>query len=179
MSHELHVSSLLVMLNPSFPWCLREKVWREVGQLRLLHLLESPSTLKHLPILLRIPEVKFSVLDSIAQALLSLRHAEEDQHWTICRIGIFHLSALTKSIPQSAAARSVLDIVSKHGGMGDENWLLRAILCLAPGGPDVAKILFESSLSYQNKAIEIQKIISILLPGKRTDETDSHDSSKD
>ena len=41
---DVHCASVLCLLSPTLsPWRVREKVWRELGQLRLLHLIESES----------------------------------------------------------------------------------------------------------------------------------------
>ena len=46
---DVHSTSVLCLLSPTLsPWRVREKVWRELGQLRLLHLLESESIIDSL-----------------------------------------------------------------------------------------------------------------------------------
>lgn len=40
IDHNVHAAALLVLLSPLAPWRVRDKIWREVGNVQLLHLLE-------------------------------------------------------------------------------------------------------------------------------------------
>ena len=54
---DVHCIAVLALLSPSLsPWRVRERVWRELGELRLLHLLENPILIRSMWGLLKVPE---------------------------------------------------------------------------------------------------------------------------
>ena len=98
------------------PWRVRERVWRELGQIRLLHLLEHEELILSMIGLLHFPQeivrvqtggsatvtgrssrdgsskTMLLVSKAILEALCILR-ADEDKDWMLVSVGLYHIAA--------------------------------------------------------------------------------------
>lgn len=98
------------------PWRVRERVWRELGQIRLLHLLEHEELILSMIGLLHFPQevmglqtgvsptvtgrgsrdgsskTMLLVSKDILEALCILR-ADEDKDWMLVSVGLYHIAA--------------------------------------------------------------------------------------
>ena len=95
------------------PWRVRERVWRELGQIRLLHLLEHEELILSMIGLLHFPQevmgvqtrasttvtgrdgsskTMLLVSKAILEALSILR-ADEDKDWMLVSVGLYHIAA--------------------------------------------------------------------------------------
>jgi len=93
MSPDIHASALGALITVYSPWSVRERIWREVGELGLIQLLESRQLDQCLLSHIFVRETSLPVLSTIQTALSRLRAPEQDRLWTISMLGIHHLAA--------------------------------------------------------------------------------------
>jgi hypothetical protein len=91
--HEVHSLVLTIFISPLIQsWRVKDKIWRELGSLRLLHLIEGPQLVKTLPLFVLKENNHFSLSSpALAQIILdslSTLRSDEDKEWNICLVGV-------------------------------------------------------------------------------------------
>jgi hypothetical protein len=81
---------LLLMLTPSMPWDIRVNIWKRLGELRLLHIMEGSLTRFYIVNLMMKPEKHSLVVKSILASLRNVLIADEST-WLIYGVAFFHV----------------------------------------------------------------------------------------
>lgn len=134
----MHCVSVLCLLSPWVsPWRVRERVWRELGEIRLLHLLENKKLILSMIGLLQYPQERgregregreergsssssgggkdsrdgsSKTMLLVSKAILgafSCLRAEEDKDWMIVSVGLYHIAASIFSTDSTAASPAI------------------------------------------------------------------------
>jgi hypothetical protein len=148
----LHAAILSIIISPCFPWRVRERVWRELGELQLTHLLEEWSVgiainIHHLLTSFDYirQENSSALARSIAKGLLRLRSADERASG-VALLGLLHIaqylfpatdesSSATTIIIKGSKARLLMDLVDIDGEFMSSSmnadtsvWLVQAVI---------------------------------------------------
>jgi hypothetical protein len=144
----VHTCVLLILITPSLHWRIRENIWKQLGSLGLLHLLESPSTALFMANILKVRETNISVIRYMVIALKSLR-STEDRTWIICRMALYHIASFTLG-NSSESASSKLRQVGLREGDNDPivSWIYSSVLVVQNSVADIEACLSVTSDSY-------------------------------
>lgn len=91
--HDVHSLVLNILISPLIQsWRVKDKIWRELGSLRLLHLIEGPQLVSTLPLFIleenNISSLSPALAQNIIDSLSNLR-SDEDKEWNICLVGVY------------------------------------------------------------------------------------------
>lgn len=143
--NRVHTSVLLILSTPTLHWRIRETIWKQLGSLGLLHLLESPATELYLANLLRVRESNISVVRYMVLAMNSLRTAE-DRMWLICGVALYHIAAFVANSDSEESAGAKIRSIGLR--KDDDSWLFLAISSMQMNYISKIESLIASNESY-------------------------------
>ena len=144
LNHDLHASSLTVLLTPFLPWQPREMIWRNLGSLSILHLLESNFLTTYMPNLVSKVETNLAVLRSIVDALQSLRSIE-DRNWIVVIYGIFQICRFLHDGENSLRSSKILHLRESI----THEWLNDAVLKMVTFLPLISSCIEDNTYNQQ------------------------------
>jgi hypothetical protein len=145
LDEDIHAVALRVLIIPSVDWVVRERIWKKLGELRLLHLMEGSSWVIEKSVFFSSYPVvsarsESNVCLAIIDSLISLRGVD-DRKWSIVQVGLFQVARFIfcsngTSIDQTLSAcstRLLFHAVNEELLLSDQfsPWLVVALLVTA------------------------------------------------
>jgi hypothetical protein len=145
LDEDIHAATLRILIIPSIDWVVRERIWKKLGELRLMHLLEGNRWVVEKSVYFAFsPTVSMrsesNVCLAIIDSLISLR-AVDDRKWSIVKVGLFQVARFifcsngtSTDHTLSACATSLLShVINTELMLRDQfsPWLFTAILITA------------------------------------------------